>query len=56
MRRASPPATSSRDACSVGALRAEAAGHDVRVRSYDKGRFERKTGADLGKLVGKATA
>jgi hypothetical protein len=45
-----------RDTCSVGALRAEATGHDVSVRSYDKGRFERKTGADLGKLVGKATA
>jgi predicted TIM-barrel fold metal-dependent hydrolase len=51
-----PFTTRSLDRCSVGALRAEAAGHDVSVRSYDKGRFERKTGADLGKLVGKATA
>ena len=25
----------------VGALRAEAGGHDVAIRSFDKGRFER---------------
>ena len=43
--------------CTVGALRAEAAGHDVSVRSLDKGRFERSgTGVDLGKLAAKATA
>ena len=47
----------SREQSSVGALRAEAAGHDVSVRSFDKGRFERShKGADLGKLAGKATA
>ena len=47
----------SRERSSVGALRAEAAGHDVSVRSFDKGRFERShKGADLGKLAGKATA
>jgi len=41
----------------VGALRARAAGHDVAVRSYDKGRFERRgKGADLGKLARAATA
>jgi hypothetical protein len=41
----------------VGALRARAAGHDVAVRSYDKGRFERsRKGADLGRLAAKATA
>src|SRR5919108_136045 len=43
--------------CTVGALRAEAAGHDVSVRSLDKGRFERSgKGVDLGKLAAKATA
>jgi hypothetical protein len=41
----------------VGALRARAAGHDVSVRSFDKGRFERtRKGADLGKLAKAATA
>jgi hypothetical protein len=40
----------------VRALRAEAADHDVSIRSFDKGRFERKVGADLGKLAGRATA
>ena len=41
----------------VAALRAEAAGHDVSIRSLDKGRFERTgTGTDLGALAGKATA
>jgi hypothetical protein len=41
----------------VAALRQRAAGHDVAVRSYDKGRFERtRKGADLGKLAEKATA
>jgi predicted TIM-barrel fold metal-dependent hydrolase len=41
----------------VGALRARAAGHDVTVRSFDKGRFERThNGADLGKLARQATA
>ena len=43
--------------CTVGALRAEAAGHDVTTRSFDKGRFERtRKGADLGKLAKAATA
>ncbi len=33
----------------VGALRAKAAGHDVSIRSFDKGRFERTgKGVDLG--------
>lgn len=41
----------------VGALRAEAAGHDVSTKSYDKGRFERTgKGIDLGTLSAKATA
>jgi hypothetical protein len=40
----------------VAALRAEAPGHDVAVRSYDKGRFERQVGVDLGELAARATA
>ena len=32
------------------------AGHDVSVRSRDKGRFTKTIGADLGKLAGSATA
>ncbi|MFO7281877.1 MAG: amidohydrolase family protein [Thermoanaerobacterales bacterium] len=41
-----------KERCTVGALRAEVAGHDVSVRSYDKGRFERKRkGIELGKLT-----
>ena len=32
-------------------------GHDVSIRSFDKGRFERTNkGVDLGKLASKATA
>jgi predicted TIM-barrel fold metal-dependent hydrolase len=43
--------------CTVAALRAEAAGHDVETRPYDTGRIKRTTkGADLGKLAEKATA
>jgi hypothetical protein len=46
-----------RQEATVAALRARAAGHDVAVRSYDKGRFERtRKGADLGKLAARATA
>jgi hypothetical protein len=41
----------------VAGLRAKAAGHDVTIRSLDKGRFDRShKGADLGKLAAKATA
>jgi len=41
----------------VAALRQKAIGHDVTVRSFDKGRFERtRKGADLGKLAARATA
>jgi hypothetical protein len=40
----------------VRALREEAAGHDVSVRSLDKGRFEPKVGADLGALAKQASA
>ena len=41
----------------VAALRAEAEGHDVSVRSFDKGRFERThAGIDMGTLSQRATA
>jgi predicted TIM-barrel fold metal-dependent hydrolase len=40
----------------VGALRAEVAGHDVSIRSFDKGRFEKSVGIEMGKLVDQATA
>jgi predicted TIM-barrel fold metal-dependent hydrolase len=40
----------------VGALRAEAAGHSVEVRSFDKGRVQRGTGTDLSELAANATA
>ncbi len=42
--------------CTVAALRAEAGDHDVAVRPYDKGRFQRQQGIELGKLQAKATA
>ncbi len=41
----------------VAALRAESPGHDVSVRSYDKGRFVRSgAGTDLAQLAANATA
>jgi predicted TIM-barrel fold metal-dependent hydrolase len=51
-----PFAHRAREDCTVGALRREAAGHDVAIRAYDKGRFEKQVGIDLGELVPKATA
>jgi predicted TIM-barrel fold metal-dependent hydrolase len=51
-----PFAHRAREASTVGALRAEASGHDVSVRSYDQGRHERHLGADLGRLAKQATA
>jgi predicted TIM-barrel fold metal-dependent hydrolase len=51
-----PFALLSREQATVGALRARVPGHDVGVRSYDKGRFERHHGADLGRLAEQATA
>jgi len=51
-----PFAHRSREQATVGALRAEAAGHDVSIRAYDTGRYERtKKGADLGQLAKQAT-
>ncbi len=46
-----PPA----EQCTVGALRAEVAGHDVSIRAFDTGRFE-KSKADLAELQAGATA
>ena len=46
----------SRQDCTVGALRAEAVGHDVSTKPYDKGRFEKSVGIDMGELSAKATA
>jgi predicted TIM-barrel fold metal-dependent hydrolase len=41
--------------CTVGALRAEVAGHDVSIRAYDTGRFERAE-LSLADLQAQATA
>ena len=51
-----PFASRPKERCTVGALRAEVSGHDVSIRSRDKGRFTRSVGVDLGKLAGSATA
>jgi predicted TIM-barrel fold metal-dependent hydrolase len=51
-----PFAHRSREQSTVGALRAEAAGHDVSIRSYDKGRFTKSLGTDLAELAKSATA
>jgi predicted TIM-barrel fold metal-dependent hydrolase len=46
-----------KERCTVGALREEAAGHDVSIRSMDKGRHERTTkGIDLSHMAERATA
>jgi predicted TIM-barrel fold metal-dependent hydrolase len=44
-----------KEQCTVGALRAEVAGHDVSVRSFDTGRFEKRA-PDLMDLQARATA
>jgi hypothetical protein len=52
-----PYAHRAKEQSTVGALRAEAAGHDVAIRSRDKGRYERtRKGVDLGKLAEQASA
>ena len=51
-----PFAIRSKERSTVAALRAEAAGHDVSERSYDKGRYEKSVGADLNELQKQATA
>jgi predicted TIM-barrel fold metal-dependent hydrolase len=40
-----------KERCNVGALIAESDGHDVSLRSYDQGRFERSIGVDLGEMT-----
>ncbi|BCP09665.1 amidohydrolase [Mycobacterium paraintracellulare] len=42
-----------RDQCTVGALRAGAGDHDVEIRSFDHGRFERTAGSTLGSVSAK---
>jgi predicted TIM-barrel fold metal-dependent hydrolase len=51
-----PFAARPRERCTVGALRAEAAGHDVSVASMDKGRFTRTADDALVTLARTATA
>jgi predicted TIM-barrel fold metal-dependent hydrolase len=52
-----PFAHRSKERSTVGALRAEAVGHDVGVKTFDKGRFERSgKGVDMGRLSAVATA
>ncbi len=42
--------------CTVGALRAEVVGHDVEIRSMDRGRFANAERMSLGELARNATA
>lgn len=42
-----------RQQCTVGALRAEVGDHDVEIRSFDHGRFERTAGATLASVSAK---
>ena len=51
-----PFALRPRERCTVGALRAEVAGHDVSIRSYDRGRFAGREQISLGTLAERATA
>jgi predicted TIM-barrel fold metal-dependent hydrolase len=46
-----------KEQATVAALRAKAAGHDVEIRPFDKGRFTRThAGVDLATITGQATA
>jgi predicted TIM-barrel fold metal-dependent hydrolase len=45
-----------KETCTVGALRAESGDHDVAIRPFDKGRFVKQVGIDLGELEAQATA
>jgi predicted TIM-barrel fold metal-dependent hydrolase len=51
-----PFAHRSREQSTVAALRAEAEGHDVTTKPYDKGRFTKQVGIEMGELAKKATA
>jgi hypothetical protein len=51
-----PFAHRQKEQCTVAALRAEVAGHDVSIRSMDKGRFGDAGKISLGELASRATA
>jgi predicted TIM-barrel fold metal-dependent hydrolase len=52
-----PFATRTREQSTVGALRAQAEGHDVSIKPYDKGRFTRSgKGIEIAKVAAVATA
>jgi predicted TIM-barrel fold metal-dependent hydrolase len=51
-----PFAHRSREECTVGALRAEASGHDVAIHAMDKGRYAGAERMTLGQLAKAATA
>ena len=51
-----PFARRSKADSTVGALRAEAGNHDIEIRPFDKGRFTKQLGADLGALQAKTSA
>src|SRR5262249_21305906 len=51
-----PFAHLAREQATVGALRAEVAGHDVTIRAMDKGRFAGTATMSLGELAEQATA
>ena len=52
-----PFAHRSKVSSTVGALRAEVPGHDVSIKAYDRGRYQRTgKGTDLAELGAKATA
>jgi predicted TIM-barrel fold metal-dependent hydrolase len=52
-----PFSARSRAECTVKALRAQAAGHDVSIRSFDRGRFTHSgTGVELGTVAAIATS
>jgi predicted TIM-barrel fold metal-dependent hydrolase len=45
-----------KEQCTVGALRAEVAGHDVTIRPMDKGRYANARRVSLGEMAKRATA
>ncbi len=51
-----PFAHRAREDSTVGALRREAAGHDVSIRAFDKGRFVRGGATTIQDVAQKATA
>ena len=51
-----PFAHRTREQCTVGALRAEVAGHDVSIRSMDKGRYADAAKVSLADMAARATA